>query len=148
MSGMASDLYQTIILEHNRAPRSYGEVANPTHRGEGYNPICGDRVLVTARVADGVLTDVMFTAQCCALCRASASVLMETVVNHPLGEVAEVLIRFEEMIRGKSADVIGPPAAFAAVKDFPARAKCVVLAWRTLGSALKNQSSVTTEDEE
>jgi nitrogen fixation NifU-like protein len=144
----ASELYQATILEHNRNPRGYGDLLTATHRAEGFNPICGDKITVSVLVSGSLISDVRFTAQSCALCRASASVLVDSLKALSLQSAEIFLSSFENMIQGRGEPVAGAANAFAAIKDYPARAKCVILPWRTFSSALKNQSSVTTEDQE
>lgn len=136
MSQSAKDLYQAVILDHNRNPRFYGEVADATHQAEGFNPICGDRVKIMAEVKGTNLTRVGFTAQSCALCRASASVLMESVAGKTVAAVADLIGDFSSMITIGGTIVTGEAGAFAAIKDYPARAKCVMLAWKTIGEVL------------
>jgi nitrogen fixation NifU-like protein len=138
VSQSAKDLYQAVILEHNRNPRSYGEIAGATHQAEGFNPICGDRVTIMAVVKEASLANVGFTAQSCALCRASASVLMASVAGKTLTEVTNLSRDFLSMVTVGGAMVTGEAAAFAAIKDYPARAKCVMLAWKTIGEALSD----------
>lgn len=148
MTQTATELYQAVILEHNRNPRGYGDLVDATHRADGFNPICGDKVTITLRLTGTTLEDVRFSAQSCALCRASASVMVEALKGQTTEGASTLSENFESMIRGSGGVTSGASAAFGAIKDYPARAKCVILPWRTFKSAVKNQSTVSTENEE
>ena len=134
----ATDLYQKTVLDHNRAPRNYGSLAACTSLAEGFNPICGDRVTIQiAKQGDQVLA--MFTAQSCALCKASASIMTEVVHGMDKTEVGSTIDGFLRMLAGEGADVPDAAAVFSVVRDFPARAKCVMLPWTTLKDALAKE---------
>ena len=152
MSQSALQLYQSVVLEHNRSPRGYGDVPGATAFAEGFNPICGDRVKVQLMTGDGKLTKVGFTAQCCALCQASASVMVEVVSNQSVSDALAAAKSFEPFIQNPSdqSSILSksPAQAFQAIREFPARAKCVLLPWRTLLSALSDQHPVSTEPKE
>ncbi len=137
MSQQASTIYQTVILNHNRSPHGYGEMPLATHKADGFNPICGDRVTVLAIIEKEKFANLGFTAQSCALCRASASVMVGALTDLNLSRAAEFVAKFEDMIRGKTVTIDGDAAAFNAIKDYPARAKCVLLPWRTLTEAMQ-----------
>jgi nitrogen fixation protein NifU and related proteins len=141
MSERASAIYQSVILNHNRSPKGYGLVPLATHKADGFNPICGDKVTVTAIIVNEKFVNLGFTAQSCALCRASASVMVDTLANATLCMAEEFVSQFENMLRGKAAAVTGDAAAFEAIRDYPARAKCVLLPWRTLTEALQKVST-------
>lgn len=141
MTKSAAELYQSVILDHNRDPRGYGDVAGATHTADGFNPICGDKVTVTILVDTHNISDVGFTAQSCALCRASASVLMGSMRSMAVDDALVFINKFEDMISGRGDAVSGDAAAFAAIRDYPARAKCVSLPWKTFLSALTNSES-------
>ncbi len=149
MNPNASDLYQSVVLDHNRSPRCYGSVTGATHRAEGFNPICGDRIVIEVLVTDDSLGVVGFTAQSCALCRASASVMMELIAEKSISDAKEAAISFEALLKGAKGDLLqlkdSSALAFSSIKDFPARAKCVLLPWRTMLSCLSGQTSVSTE---
>lgn len=152
MSQSALELYQSVVLEHNRAPRGHGDLPGATHVAEGFNPICGDRVKVQVIVTDNQVNDIKFTAQCCALCRASASVMASVLPGKASNEIRVWIGQFEESLHG-GAYTGGSLAetdarAFFAMNQFPARVKCVLLPWRTLFSALSDQHTVSTESKE
>ena len=143
MSERASAIYQAVILNHNRSPKGYGVVPLATHAADGFNPICGDKVNVSAIIVKDKFVNLGFTAQSCALCRASASVMVEALADSTLSRAEEFVSQFENMIRGKGVVIKGDAAAFEAMRDYPARAKCVLLPWRTLTEALKNGSTAS-----
>lgn len=143
------ELYQQIVLEHYRNPRNYGELPEATHRAEGYNPLCGDRLEVTLRVQEGAIEEIRFRGSGCAISQASASVMTTLVRGKSLAEAEELFERFHELVTGTGAvdlEQLGVLAAFAGVREFPARVKCATLAWHTLRAALQQrQEPVTTE---
>lgn len=133
----ALQLYQSVILEHSRTPRGVGRVPNPTHFGEGFNPICGDRIVVTIQVVNELISKICFEAQSCALCQASASVLVETLEGKSFGLASAMLRDFEALITEGRWEYGGAAAIFGVVRDFPARAKCVSLPWKACRDALE-----------
>ncbi len=143
------ELYQQIVLEHYRNPRNYGELPEATHRAEGYNPLCGDRLEVMLRVREETIEDIRFRGSGCAISQASASVMTTLVRGKSLAEAEELFERFHELVTGTGAvdlEQLGALAAFAGVREFPARVKCATLAWHTLRAALQQrQELVTTE---
>lgn len=149
----ASEMYQTVVLAHSRYPRGEGPLAEATHQADGYNPICGDRVTMMAKVEGNGVKKVSFNAQSCALCRASASVLVSTLETMDINLAKTKAEDFMDMVLGSGPDLGGDAGAFAAIKNYPARAKCVLLPWRTFVSVLhqplegvsKNHAVVSTE---
>ena len=143
------DLYQEVILEHAKAPRNYRELGAPAAKAEGYNPLCGDRCTVFINQKDGVIQDISFQGNGCAISKASASMMTQTLKGKTLEQAEEMFKSFHGMVTGKkpeeSAD-IGKLKVFAGVSEFPARVKCATLAWHTLEAALHgDRKSVTTE---
>jgi len=142
------ELYQEVILDHNRSPRNYRAMEDATRSVEGYNPFCGDHYTVYVKVEDGRIKDVSFIGAGCAISKASASV-MSSMMKGKTIEEADVLYRsFHRLVKGEGAeeDAVGKLAAFAGVSEFPARVKCASLAWHTLHAALQGGGgSVTTE---
>jgi len=145
------DLYQEIILEHSKAPRNYRKPAVVNREAEGYNPLCGDRCTVYLDVEDGAIKDIGFRGSGCAISRASASMMTQSVKGKSKAEAAELFEQFHRLVTGDQetvakADEMGKLAVFAGVSKFPARVKCATLAWHTLQSALEGKhESVTTE---
>ena len=135
------ELYQQVILEHNRAPRNFRAVPDANRHAEGHNPLCGDRIDLSVKVTDGVIEDIGFQGNGCAISQASASV-MTTVVKGMSVEDAERLFEaFHAMVAGNAEPdraVLGTKlVAFSGVKEFPARVKCANLPWHTLHAALR-----------
>ena len=145
-------LYQEIILDHNRQPRNQGELADTGHRAEGNNPLCGDRLTVTLRLADDRIADIRFRGQGCAISTASASLMTEAVKGKPVDEVERLFAGFHELLTGdpsvpaEAPAELGKLAVFAGVREFPIRVKCATLPWHTLAAALGGKDgAVTTE---
>ena len=142
------ELYQTMILDHYKRPRNLGRPAAADRSAMGDNPLCGDRVTVFARVADGVVTDVGFEGSGCAISTASASLMTESVNGRRVEEVAKLFDRFHEVVAGsgEAGPDLGKLAVFSGVREFPLRVKCATLAWHTLRAALEGGGgTVSTE---
>ena len=138
MSELA-DLYQEIILDHNKRPRNYREMPECTCSAEGNNPLCGDEVKVFVRVEDDQLSDVAFQGQGCAISRASASMMTGKTKGRSTVEARALSGKVREMLLGPEAEApreLGDLAALSGVRKFPARIKCAMLPWHTLESAL------------
>lgn len=143
-----SDLYQELILDHNRHPLNRRHIAAADRRAEGHNPLCGDQVSIELVVRDGVIEDVAFEGQGCAISTASASLMTEAVKGRSLGEAKALFARFHDLVTDDSAsdEGLGKLGAFAGVRRYPARVKCAILAWHTMIAALEGgQRTVTTE---
>ncbi len=143
-----TDLYQEIILDHNKRPRNFRELPECTCEAEGLNPLCGDEVKVFVRMEDGKLSDVAFQGQGCAISRASASMMTGKTKGRSEAEARGMAAQVREMLVGEEAETpreLGDLAALSGVRKFPARIKCAMLPWHTLEAALDGQRSVTTE---
>jgi nitrogen fixation NifU-like protein len=144
-----SELYQEVILDHNRRPRNFRGLDSPDRKAEGYNPFCGDRLTVFLRLDGDVVADATFLGAGCAISKASASMMTEAVKGHTLSEVNKLFTEFQAMVTGQSQQdeaALGKLAVFAGVREFPVRVKCASLAWHTLKAAAdKTQEPVTTE---
>ncbi len=146
------ELYQQVILDHNKSPRNFKKLDNASHFAEGYNPLCGDKINLYLIVEDDVVKDIGFQGSGCAISKASAS-LMSSIVKGMTKEKAEKLFeKFHDLVTGKLTDEneieeLGKLAVFAGVKDFPARVKCASLAWHTLISALQDGKKVVSTEE-
>ncbi|MFO7302982.1 MAG: SUF system NifU family Fe-S cluster assembly protein [Acidobacteriota bacterium] len=142
-----SELYQDLILDHNRRPRNFGELPDATCHADGHNPLCGDRVVVAARIEDGIIRDIRFTGSGCAISKASASLMTEAVRERRVAEALELFDRFQAMLTTPTgqpvdAEAFGKLAVFAGVREFPMRVKCATLAWHTLKAALLQPGGV------
>jgi nitrogen fixation protein NifU and related proteins len=137
------ELYQNVILEHNRSPRNYRAMADADGSAEGNNPLCGDQVTVWVRMEGDVIADVSFQGAGCAISRASASLMTSAVKGKTRAETDTLFDRFHQMVTGKlaagDAETLGKLAVFSGVSGFPVRVKCASLAWHTLRSALKGR---------
>jgi nitrogen fixation NifU-like protein len=144
------ELYQQVILDHNKNPRNFRELPNATRRVEGYNPLCGDHYTLFVDVNGDIVRDVSFTGTGCAISKASASVMSSTVKGKSKEEVGRLFETFHRLVTGDNSGVdateLGRLAAFSGVSEFPARVKCATLAWHTLRNALDGHADpVSTE---
>ena len=143
------ELYQDVILEHSKAPRNYRELKDSSHHAEGYNPLCGDHFTVYVHMEGGKIQDVTFQGSGCAISKASASMMTQSIKGKSQEEAAAIFERFHELVTGhgsKENELLGKLAAFAGVCEFPVRVKCATLAWHTLQAALEGkQEKITTE---
>ena len=149
MSGL-SDLYQEILLEHNSKPRNFRKLEDASSTAEGYNPLCGDQITLYLKLVDDVVEDVGFQGVGCAISRASASMMTQSVKGKSLDEANGIFNAFHEMITHPDTepdyDTLGDLETLAGVNEYPTRIKCAVLAWHTMRSALSNDGqTVTTE---
>ena len=145
-----SDLYQEVILDHNKTPRNFRAVEGATHSGLGHNPLCGDQLALYVKVEDGVIRDIGFQGKGCAISKASASLMTEAVKGKTIEEAEALFQRFHDLLTGPpdvkaDARSFGKLAVFSGVREFPARVKCATLAWHTLHSALSGGSAASTE---
>jgi nitrogen fixation NifU-like protein len=143
-----TDLYQEVILDHNRRPRNFHALANASHRAEGYNPLCGDRLTLYLSVNEGVITEAAFEGAGCAISKASASMMTETLKGKTLAEADALFQRFHRMVTtppDQPVEDMGKLSSLAGVREFPIRVKCASLAWHTFKAALANDQQATTE---
>ncbi len=145
-----TDLYQEVILDHNRRPHNFRVIDPATAKREGYNPLCGDRLTLYLTVEDGVIKDVAFQGSGCAISKASASLMTDAVKGKTVAEARALFDRFHQMITsppGSPLPELGKLSVLAGVRDFPTRVKCAGLAWHTLKAAVSEQAAdpVTTE---
>lgn len=145
------DLYQEVVFDHNRNPRNFRVMTDANRKIDGFNPLCGDRITLYARVEDGVIEDVSFQGSGCAISTASASLMTEIVRGKTEQEAETLFDLFHRITTGKNGDEvnleeIGKLAVLAGVRAYPARVKCATLAWHSLQAALKNDgTTVSTE---
>lgn len=149
MSEDFTELYQEIILDHNKRPRNYRPLPLATHQAEGNNPMCGDEIEVYLRLDGDTIAEVTFQGQGCAISRASASLLTEWMTGKTVAEAhaigAEVLGLFRDQSKEMDLTVHGDLAALSGVRQFPARIKCATLAWHAAEAALEGKTEVSTE---
>lgn len=140
------ELYQEVLLDHGKRPRNMRRPQSIDRQVEGHNPLCGDHLILYLTVDDGVIADVSFQGDGCAISTASASMMTESVVGKTVEQAGELQGRFHAMLTGENGSGIGKLEVFSGVRDYPGRVKCATLAWHALKSALDNGgSSVTTE---
>jgi nitrogen fixation NifU-like protein len=146
-------LYQEVILDHNRKPRNWGAVPDATHHAEGLNPLCGDRLQLTLRVKDEVVDAIAFEGESCAICKASASMMTAAVKGRKQADAEQLTQEFRDMATGK-LDVAHAPhhlgrlTIFSGVRDLPTRVKCAILPWHTLHAALNAIDTTSTESDD
>jgi nitrogen fixation NifU-like protein len=148
VSADLQDLYQEVILDHNRRPRNFRVLADG-RKAEGFNPLCGDRLSVYLHVDEDVITDVSFQGSGCAISKASASLMTESVKGKTIAEAAALFNRFQQMITSapdSPADQLGKLTVLAGVRQFPIRVKCAGLAWHTLHAAMKARDEVVSTE--
>ena len=145
------ELYQQVILDHNKSPRNFHKVADANRTVEGFNPLCGDHLHVYLKMEGDVIRDVGFEGAGCAISKASASLMTSALKGRTTAEAAALFKRFHDMVTGSvevepDTEGLGKLAVFAGVREFPARVKCATLAWHTLNAAVKGKGqSISTE---
>jgi nitrogen fixation NifU-like protein len=148
MSSELQDLYQEVILDHNKRPRNFRALEDG-RKAEGYNPLCGDRMTVYLRVDNDVIRDVSFQGAGCAISKASASLMTESVKGKTIAEAYELLERFHQMITAPPETPLGnlgKLTVLAGVRQFPVRVKCASLAWHTLRAAAEARDEVVSTE--
>jgi nitrogen fixation NifU-like protein len=134
------EMYQSVIIEHDRSPRNFRKLDDPSHRAEGVNPMCGDKVAVELRVGDdGRISDIAFQGSGCAISRASASMMTTALQGKTTAEARELFEQFHALLtrQGTASAALGKLVAFGGVAAFPMRVKCATLAWHAMREALK-----------
>jgi nitrogen fixation protein NifU and related proteins len=141
------ELYQEVILEHSKHPRNFRALDAANHKAEGFNPLCGDHFTVYVDVQDGSIHDIAFEGSGCAISKASASMMTQSLKGKSAGEAERLFTKFHDLVTGHgSGDEMGKLAAFSGVSEFPLRVKCATLAWHALRAALRgDQEAVSTE---
>lgn len=143
------ELYQEMILDHNKRPRNQGVVDEANAHADGHNPLCGDTIHLTLMVEGGRVKDVKFEGHGCAISTASASLMTEAVMGKTVEQAHDLFQRFHRMVTEDGyvddSEEFERLVVLAGVKEFPNRVKCATLAWHTLESALSGQAEVSTE---
>jgi len=151
MENEIRELYQQVILDHNKSPRNFKKLENANHFAEGFNPLCGDHIDIFVLTEDDLIKDVSFQGSGCAISKSSASLMTTMVKGKTIAEAEEIFLKFQELVTGKlnnedEIEGLGKLAIFQGVREFPARVKCASLAWHTLNSALRNENkTIVTE---
>ena len=145
------ELYQEVILDHNKSPRNFHAMDDANRKVEGYNPLCGDHYTIFLRLNGDVIEDISFAGSGCAISKASASVMSSIVKGKTKAEAELLFEKFHKLVTGEfdannGIDQIGKLAAFSGVSEFPARVKCAILAWHTLRAALDAKAEVVSTE--
>ena len=143
------ELYQEIIIDHNRNPRNFHEMSNPTVEAKGYNPLCGDKLTVYLLLSDGVVEDISFMGCGCAISQASASLMTDALKGKTIDKAHALFEQFHHMLTSDDdiqALNVDKLTVLAGVRAFPARVKCATLAWHTLEAALKKEKMVVSTE--
>ena len=149
MAGL-SDLYQEILLEHNSKPHNFKKVEEANQTADGFNPLCGDQITLYLKVVDGQIDDVGFQGTGCAISRASASMMTQSIKGQTLERAEQIFDAFHHMITEPGAeldfDTLGDLETLSGVNEYPTRIKCAILAWHTMKAAVQDgQDPVSTE---
>lgn len=144
------ELYQQVILDHNKNPRNFGQIDHANHFAEGHNPLCGDKIDVYLDVEDGIIKNVSFNGSGCAISKASGSIMTTLLKGKSIQEAKELFEKFRSAV---TSDVdsdneiidLGKLAVFCGVREYPARVKCASLAWHTMMNALEGNEISSTE---
>ena len=145
-----SELYQQVILDHNKKPRNFRKLESANHTAEGYNPLCGDQLTVYLNVDGDLVTDVGFEGSGCAISKASASMMTQAVKGKSKEQAETLFKEFHSMVTGEldeesEHNSLGNLKIFAGVREFPVRVKCATLPWHTMHAALNKQEQISTE---
>ena len=146
-----SELYQQVILDHNKKPRNFQRLEGANRSAEGFNPLCGDQLTVYLQMDEGVVREVSFVGTGCAISKASASMMTQAVKGRTREEALTLFDEFHRMVTGEldeesEPNQLGHLKIFAGVRDYPARVKCASLPWHTMHAALEGEESATTEN--
>lgn len=145
-----SELYQQVILDHNKKPRNFRKLENANRVAEGHNPLCGDQLTVYMQLEDEVVKDLSFEGSGCAISKAAASMMTQSVKGKTREEAETLFKEFHSMVKGEldeeaQPNNLGRLKIFSGVRDYPARVKCASLSWHTMHAALKGEEAATTE---
>lgn len=143
------DLYQEVIIDHNRSPRNFKQLEPCSHQAEGFNPLCGDKINVYLNIEEGKVADISFDGNGCAISIASASLMTEMLKGLTIEETNKLFKTFHHIVTEDGevdSKQIGKLTVLSGVKEYPARVKCATLAWHTLQAALENATEITTTE--
>ena len=142
------ELYQEVILDHNKRPRNFRTIEHPTRTARGHNPLCGDRLTLYLQVTGDTITDMSFEGAGCAISKASASMMTDALKGRTVAEANALFARFHQMVTtppDQPVEDMGKLSSLAGVREFPVRVKCASLAWHTLKAAMAQKPRVSTE---
>ena len=145
-----SELYQQVILDHNKKPRNFRKLESANHSAEGFNPLCGDQLTVYLNLEDDAVKEISFVGSGCAISKAAASMMTQAVKGKSKQEAEQLFTEFHQMVTGEldeetTTNGLGNLKIFSGVREFPVRVKCASLPWHTMHAALNNQAITSTE---
>ncbi len=145
-----SELYQQVILDHNKKPRNFRKLENADRSAEGFNPLCGDHLTIYVNLTDDSVREIAFEGSGCAISKAAASMMTQAVKGKSREEIENLFKEFHSMVTGEldeetEENHLGNLKIFAGVREFPVRVKCATLPWHTMHAALHNQDRASTE---
>jgi nitrogen fixation NifU-like protein len=145
-----SELYQQVILDHNKKPRNFRKLENADRSADGYNPLCGDQLTIYVNLTDDSVREIAFEGSGCAISKAAASMMTQAVKGKSKEQIDELFKEFHSMVTGEldeenDENHLGNLKIFAGVREFPVRVKCATLPWHTMHAALHNQDRASTE---
>jgi nitrogen fixation NifU-like protein len=145
-----SELYQQVILDHNKKPRNFRKLESANHSAEGYNPLCGDHLTVYLDLQEDAVKEIAFEGSGCAISKAAASMMTQAVKGKSRKQAEDLFTEFHSMVTGELDEEtvensLGNLKIFAGVREFPVRVKCATLPWHTLQAALNNEERTSTE---
>ena len=145
-----TDLYQEVILDHNRRPHNFRVIESPSAKQEGYNPLCGDRLTLYLTLDGDVITDAAFQGQGCAISKASASLMTDSIKGKTVAQARDLFDHFHAMITSDTdtpTEDLGKLSVFSGVRDYPTRIKCASLAWHTMKAAVAHDTDAPVSTE-
>ena len=150
MNDELTELYQQVILDHNKNPHNFGTIEFPNRKADGYNPLCGDKLTLYLIIEDNIIKDIKFLGSGCAISKASASIMTTILIGKTVDEARRLFDEFHDVVTSDTdteidEEKLGKLAVFAGVRKFPARIKCASLSWHTLIAALNNEEIISTE---
>jgi nitrogen fixation protein NifU and related proteins len=145
-----SELYQQVILDHNKKPRNFRKLETANHLAEGFNPLCGDQLTVYLNLEDDAVKEISFEGSGCAISKAAASMMTQALKGKTKQQAEQLFSEFHGMVTGEldeetTANSLGNLKIFSGVREFPVRVKCASLPWHTMHAALNNQETTSTE---
>ena len=145
-----SELYQQVILDHNKKPRNFRKLETANHSAEGFNPLCGDQLTVYLNLEDDAVKEITFEGSGCAISKAAASMMTQALKGKSKQEAEQLFREFHGMVTGEldeetTTNGLGNLKIFSGVREFPVRVKCASLPWHTMHAALNNQETISTE---
>jgi nitrogen fixation NifU-like protein len=147
------ELYQEVILDHNKRPRNFGTLERPSRTAKGHNPLCGDRLTLQLILEGDRIAQIAFEGSGCAISKASASLMTEAIKGHTVAEAEALFDRFHSLVTAApdapiSTEGLGKLAVFSGVREYPARVKCASLAWHTMKNAVEAVAEIAQTEEE